>query len=204
MAAHPQTAPLVNYDSEGVWSLKSDSVPFNNAVMDFIRLRRVRDVLLVARWDYYVETDKGTERVRLGLLDTITALRKTGARVWIMRQVPKYPWNVPKALASAVLHGHDPETLGLPASVYRAQSQVQDPIFEGLPAQASGVTVLDPTDLFVNSSGRCKVAQGGETLYYDSDHVSAAGAMMLRPLFEPIFEDMAKNRALVQNNGGGQ
>ena len=99
----------------------------------------------------------------------------------------------------ARLRGHDPEKLGLSLDEYRQEMQVQDPIFAGVDAKAPSVTVLDPTQLFATSSGRCRVAQGGEALYWDADHVNIAGAMMLRPLFGPIFAGAGKSPALVQD-----
>ena len=107
-----------------------------------------------------------------------------------MRQVPKHRWDVPQALASAVLCGRDPEELGLPLAKQREACQLQDPIFEGV--SAPGVTVLDPTDLFVSRTNLCRVAKDGRALYCDSDHLTVAGAMLLRPLFEPIFQGMGK------------
>jgi peptidoglycan/LPS O-acetylase OafA/YrhL len=200
-ATHSQTAPLLDYESKGVWSLNGDSVAFNNAVIEFIRSKHISDVLIIARWDYYIDADKGTDRLRSGVLATINALQDSGARIWIMRQVPKYPWNVPKALASAVLHGRNVEELGRPLAEQRKESQLQDPIFEGLAAKFPNVTVLDPTGLFVDASSRCRVAQDGKALYLDTDHVNVAGAMMLRPLFKPVFESIGKSAAAVQDKG---
>jgi len=186
-ATHSQTAPLVGFESQGAWSLGRDSVGFNNAVADFIRRQRVSNVLIIARWDYYIETDKGTERLHQGVLATIKALHDSGAKIWIMRQVPQYPWDVPKALATAVMHGQNPEDLGLPRPEQQAQARRQEPIFEGITSSFPEVTVLDPTAFFLDAAGRCRVAKNGQALYFDSDHVSAAGTMMLQPLFEPIF-----------------
>lgn len=202
-ATHSQTAPLIGYDSQGIWSLKNDSIPFNNAVLEYVRSRHVPEVLIVARWDYYIETDKGADRLRVGLVDTINALQKAGAKIWIMRQVPKYPWNVPKALATAVLHGQNPEELGLSLAQYRTECERQDAIFGELARQFPGLTILDPTALFATSSGRCKVAAGGRALYFDSDHVNNAGAMILRPLFEPMFDGAGAAPGLVEQSAGG-
>lgn len=200
-AAHSQTAPLVGYESKGVWSLNGDSIPFNNAVVEFIRSNHISNVLIIARWDYYIDIDKGTDRLRSAVLATINALQNSGTGIWIMRQVPKYPWNVPKALASAVLHGRNVEELGRPLAEQHKESQLQDPIFEGLAAKFPNVTVLDPTDLFADASSRCRVAKDGKALYLDTDHVNVAGAMMLRPLFESIFEGISKSAASVQDKG---
>jgi hypothetical protein len=192
-ATHSKTAPLVGYESRGVWSLNEDSLAFNAAIVRFVRDKHISNVVMIARWDYYITEDKGTDRLHRGVMATISALENSGARIWIMRQVPKYSWNVPKALASAVLHGHDPEQLGRPLAEQRIQTQIQSPIFEGV--GSSNVTVLDPTDLFVDASGRCRVAKDGKALYFDTDHVNVAGAFMLRPLFEPIFGGGEKKSA---------
>jgi len=186
-ATHSQTAPLVGFESKGDWSLGHDSVGYNKAVVEFICHQTVRNVLIIARWDYYIEADKGTARLHSGLLDTIDALSKSGVKIWIMRQVPRYPWNVPKALASAVLHGENPQDIGLSLVEEQSQARKQDPIFEGITEHFPEVAILDPAKLFVDASGRCRVSKDGEPLYFDTDHVNVAGNFMLRPLFEPIF-----------------
>ena len=143
--------------------------------------------------------DGETARLRRGLLDTISALKDTGARIWIMRQVPQHRWNVPNALAYAVWHGGNPEELGVPLTEQREASRLVDPIFEGLATEFPGVTVLDPTELFVRPKAKnlCRVAEGGKALYCDTAHLTVAGAMLLRPLFEPIFRGMGKAPAPV-------
>jgi peptidoglycan/LPS O-acetylase OafA/YrhL len=197
MASHSQTAPLADYDSEGEWSLKGDSIAFSHAILDFVATRHIRDVLIVARWDYYIDVEKGTEKLRHELESTLRALQPMGARVWILRQVPKYEWNVPKALATAVLHRRDPEKLGLTEADYRAQAAAQNPIFDKLERDFPNVKVLDPAGYFLDGSGRYRVAQDGHAIYLDSDHVSDRGALLLRPLLEPIFDGNRRTAALV-------
>ena len=194
-ATHNSTAPLVGYESK-ISDLKKDNITFNNVVVEFIRTKRVSDVVLVAMWRGHV-AESDTARIRRGLLDTIVALKDTGTRIWIMRQVPQHRWNVPDALTSSVFHGNDPEELALPLTEYRKQFQNQSPVFEGLATKFPSVTVLDPTDLFVDVTGRCRVAKDGKALYCDTDHLTVAGAMLLRPLFEPIFQGMGKAPAPV-------
>ena len=140
-----------------------------------------------------MESDKGTANLRQALLNTVETLQNAGVKVWIMREVPKYPWSVPKALAAAVLHRHDPGELGLPLAAYRAQTQEQDPIFDGLGTKYSNVRILDPTEQFSDGTGRCRLSKDGQSLYFDADHVNTSGAMMLGPLFGPIFGDLGKS-----------
>ena len=82
--------------------------------------------------------------------------------------------------------------MGLPLVEFRKEYQRQDTIFAGLSVRFPGVTILDPSDLFVTNN-LCRVVVGGKALYCDDNHVSTDGAMLLRPLFEPIFQGIKKN-----------
>lgn len=196
-ATHSATSPLVGYEDSSRDSLKGDSLAFKETVVEFVSMQHVSNVLLIARWDHYIASDQGTDRLRSYLEPTIKNLTESGANVWIMRQVPKQRCNVPQSLASAVLYGRDLEELALPFDVFRRDFQLQDPLFEGLSRKYVGVTVLDPTDVFyVAGTTRCRIAEGGRSLYCDGDHLSSAGALLLRPLFEPVFVEIDRGRSL--------
>jgi hypothetical protein len=49
--------------------------------------------------------------------------------------------------------------------------------------------VLDPAPLFLDKDGRYGVEKDGTILYYDDEHLSEEGSMLLAPLFEPVFHD---------------
>ena len=130
-ATHLATFPSIEYESRHEQSLKKDSLPFNRAILAYIRTKQVPHVLIIARWDYYLDHDEGAAGVRHALLATAQALQDTGVRIWIMRQVPMYHWNVPRALAFAVMNGHDLEALGLPLAEHRREVQRHDVMFKG-------------------------------------------------------------------------
>lgn len=199
-ATHSGAAPLVGYEGKYDCSLKEDTIPFNSAVVEFIRRKRVGNVVLIARWELYIKADKGTERLRSGVLAMVDALLDSGAKIWIMRQVPKHHWDVPSSLTATVLRGGDPEELGLPLSEHLNELENQNPIFEGIAGKLPTVTILDPTELFLTSNNLCRVAMGGEALYYDYNHLTVAGAMVLRPLFDPIFRGISRNREPTKKN----
>jgi len=181
-AIHSATAPLVGYRS-GKSDLLDKGIPYNSAIADFICNQRIRNVILVARWG-----KSSIDPVRSSMVATITALRKSGAKIWILREVPIQHWNVPDALALTIWHGGDTEKLGLPIAAYRSACQRQNPIFEDLTKQFPCVTILDPTPYFVDPSNDiCRVIAHNTALYTDDNHLSSSGAMILRPLFEPIF-----------------
>jgi hypothetical protein len=62
---------------------------------------------------------------------------------------------------------------------------VEDQLFKGI--SSANATVLDPAGLFLKSDKQLLVVDGGKDLYFDDHHLSVAGAMRLRPLFEPVF-----------------
>ena len=187
-ATYVSTCPAVGFESIGKWSLKRDSVAFNDAVVSFIRDKKVSNVVMVGFWGSYMDHGDST-RIRRGLIDTIDALKGTGTRIWIVRQVPQQQYhNVPVALALATIyHRGDPETFGIPLAEQRKAYNTQNCIFEGLDRYPR-VTVLDPTGSFVDSDSICRVAKNGKALYIDNQHLTVAGAMELRPLFTPLFE----------------
>lgn len=196
-ATHSSTPPLIGYVCTGQYSLKNESIAFNEAIAEFIRRHHVSDVLLVADWGGYgskTDADNTIPELHRGLLATISALKGSGTRIWVMKQVPEHRWNVPRALASTVFFGGDPEQVGLPLAEHRKVLQRHDPIFEGL--AALDVSVLDPTELFVRNADMCQAAEGGKALYWDNQHLTIHGAMLLRPLFEPIFRRIGKNKSV--------
>ncbi len=178
---------LIGYVSRDPYSLMEDSIAYSNAIVAFIHRTHISDVIIVANWNGY---DDGTGQFRHDLIATINALRDFDARIWIMKKVPSPRWNVPKALASVVFNGGKPEELGVTLSEHLADCRLQNINFEGL--AAPGVTFLDPTSYFVNPKGLCQVEEDGQALYWDNSHLTVHGAMLLHPLFEPIFDRINK------------
>jgi len=189
-ATHSAMTPLLGYEDRNGFSLEAKSAAaFKEGVLDFVRSRQVRHVVLAARWDYYLDSDQGTSRLRHHLLATLEKLRAEGAEVLILRQVPKQPWDVPRALALTVFSGGDAAKIGGTCADHRAAMARQDPLFADLENLVPGTQVLDSSTLFVQDSDAAKlrVAVNGVALYRDADHLTAQGSLVLRPLFEPYF-----------------
>ncbi|MFO1482522.1 MAG: acyltransferase family protein [Verrucomicrobiaceae bacterium] len=197
-AVHAGIPPLIGYQSP---SDVSDVISFNNAIAAFIRSNRVGHVILVAKWGGYVGDGRGRE----GLVRTVNALKDTGTRIWIMRQVPKPRWLVPLAMATKVVRGADPDDIGLPLAEHQLDCQRQSSLFEGIAGESAQVTVLDPTGLFVNPQKQlCRVVANGRVLFCDDNHLSAAGAHMLRPLFVPVFQGITQGKASPAGDKGAK
>jgi peptidoglycan/LPS O-acetylase OafA/YrhL len=187
-ATHSSTCPLVGFRSLGKYSLGRQSPAFNNAVVRFIRSRNIRDVILVGHWATYL--DEGD--LYRAFTRTLITLENTGARVWIMKEVPEQRCTRPPiTLACAVMRHYDPETLGVAVTDYRQASRTQDEVFKRLTHEFPNVAVLDPATFFVahNNQKRAiyRMAENGKSLYADSTHLTVIGALQLRPLLKPIF-----------------
>lgn len=186
-ATHLANAPLVGYVGTNSFSLKEESVSFNSNVVKFSLSNRISDVILACSWDAI-----RTDQLRATLVATVNAFYGSGTRIWILKQVPRQRWSVHDKLAPAALHGFDPESIGLPLGEYRKEFQSQNRIFEEVASKFPNVTILDPSVYFVNSNKLCRVAKDGVALYSDDNHLTVAGAMLLRPLFEPVFQGIRK------------
>jgi peptidoglycan/LPS O-acetylase OafA/YrhL len=134
-------------------SAGTDMVLQNDVILDLVRTQRVPRVLLVGRWDIHLDKPGSVVVVRQHLHDTLRALQEVGAQVWLLRQVPRPGWNVPRGLAAAARWGfEDPRNLTLPLSRHEEEFHQQDLLFEGLTDLFPNVRVLDPTSCFLNEA----------------------------------------------------
>ena len=187
-AFYSGTPPMLDYIGTNPYSLKERCPEHSKAVVDFVRRKRVPNVLLVAFWVAYpIEkpTPDQPSPVQVDLENTVAALQEAGAKVWLMRQVPIFPQDVPRVLGLATMRKIDPAPLYRMEDWHNLSLVDYDPIFKGL--EQRGVIKLDPAPFFVRN-GLCTYLQGDYPLYIDSNHLSLHGADQIRPLFSPLFE----------------
>lgn len=184
VAWHSVTAPVLGFRSTDHWSLAGDSVAFNQAVFEFARDRRVTDVLLAALWGSY----RPMTELRAALDRTLSALAGLGIRTWVLREVPRHRVPVPEALIHRELFGTDLRPYQNTAADYARQGEWLNQALAGLSVAPTGV--LDAGPLLLED-GRLRMTQGGEALYYDMGHLTAAGARLVAPALRPVFSDCA-------------
>lgn len=181
------TPPVSGYPSNNR-KVRGQEEQLHAAVVEFVRRERVAAVVLVANWNGYLrQDDENPERLRAGLRQTVRLLTEAGARVWILAQVPRQRKDIARVLPLTLLRGRDPAELGTPRAEQEEMLRRQAPIYASLNKEFPQVRLLDPTGAFSDLAGRCQVVEGGRALYFDSSHLSPAGALKLRPLFAPIF-----------------
>ncbi len=191
LASYPATAPILDYQSHQPASLGSDSEPWSQAIADHIASQHISNVLLVARWSAYgspgstTKNSQSRQYIATKLAATVRALREAGARVWIMKDVPVQPVDVPKAMAIALRKGSSGD-VGITKANYLISSGLEDEMLRA--AATNGATILNPEPYFFRNRETCLLMSSGYPLYSDNNHVSNRGAMMLMDLFDPIFE----------------
>ena len=105
--------------------------------------------------------------------------------VFMVRPIPEMPVNVPKTAArNSFFLGQSPD-ISVSLDEYHAR---QSFVWEAQDAAAAqcGVKILDPLP-YLCWDGKCHGTKDGKALYYDDDHLSEAGALLLLPMFEKVF-----------------
>jgi hypothetical protein len=197
------TAPLL-----GTWRPAEGkaALEFHEAALDYIRRHHVPSVVLISYWANYTEgsatgsseffitddetlmlnAETGLAVLERGLQRTIQALRESGVRqISILRQVPEQPIHVKDVLAARMLAGLSIDHLGATRESYRKRQHRVDAILARI--RAPEVRILDPEQAMFGSNERTILIQNNRVTFEDEGHVSVEGALLMKPVFEPVF-----------------
>jgi hypothetical protein len=208
VAAKVATLPVID-----VWrqSKHKQTVAWNDAVMSFIRTKRIPNVILVSRWAVNVEgtpdgntktlitgpasrgfsKSESQQALRVGLLQTVGRLRQLGASVWVLGQVPLQTDDPRKEVFRAVYFGRMiPKGVGIEQHTGRQENVTA--VFDSI---KDFVTWLEPAATCFNQEGASRIGDRHGAYYADSDHLSPYGAeVLLAPVLEPVFAEMRISR----------
>lgn len=146
----------------------------NRATFAAIRANpAIRRVYLAAFWANGAYDDPAF----VNRLDrTIAALRAEGRQVVLIGPVPPQSFDVPRHLAHLGRAGRLQEARGVDRTWVEARTVHLHTLFARW--QAKGVGLIDPVAALC-SNGKCLIEQGGKPLYFDSHHLSVAGARLI-------------------------
>lgn len=161
--------PVLGYDAKDPRCATA-----NRAAFDAIRTDpAIRRIYLAAFWANGDFDDPGF----VAKLDrTIADIRAQGREVVLIGPVPPQPFDVPRHLAHLAQAGHLSEARGVERAWVEARTVNLGILFARW--QARGVRLIDPIKALC-SSGRCLLEQNGHPLYFDSHHLSVAGAQLV-------------------------
>jgi len=200
----------------GTWRPSSDrsSIEWNQAMLDLVKARQVKNVFLVSRWAVNIEgrpngnmetlivddestgtsSEESKSALRRGLKKTLAELSRAGATVWIMKQIPLQKENPVRVLsrAAALPAGRAPK--GVSLDDHRIRQANANAVLDEF--AGDNVHILDPADFCFDSSGHSLIGGQGKSYYMDIDHLSPYGAgVLLRKMFEPVFAEMKGSRS---------
>ena len=174
--------------------------------LSYIRDKDIKNVFIVASWSSYVMGGPRGERqhrvaepgsmsnspeqaqnvLQKHLSSMVQELASEGRTIYIMKQVPQQSFADPRsAFYKAIAMGKEIPIQGISISTNAAYRQLADEAIDAV-AKIPRVQAIDPSRILCEKSG-CPVRRGETLLYRDNDHVSLTGAMLLKPLFTPIF-----------------
>lgn len=133
------------------------------------------------------------------LLETVQLLKKNGINtIYFVASLPQASANVPQSsntLAQLLKFSTEEvnELLGESIAQYKERTAKTKEVLLKL-AKEENIHLLNPAPYFANTghSGYA-VVDDRHAFYYDDDHLSIDGALLLKPLFEPIFAAMQEN-----------
>ncbi|MET0319652.1 MAG: acyltransferase family protein [Duganella sp.] len=121
-----------------------------------------------------------------GLRDTVTTLQAAGKRVVVLKDVPMFDFDPPRALAMAYIPGRRALAALLQLSPHTERYEVDqrnvlnrqditDTYVDAAGLGMAHVTVLNPWQALCTHN-RCSIGADQQLYYFDNQHVSASGA----------------------------
>lgn len=194
MACYSATPPLSKYIPSPLLSssLGRRTPDYADAVVTYLEENKVSNVLLAARWSGYVIADQklpatdSPNDLASALLSTVGDLGDRGIRVWILREVPNHRAEVPKILVSAEVRGTDVGGFASGVDDVANQNEWFDELAPEL--RRRGARIIDLADLLWDEDvGHFAIQRDGVPIYFDTHHLTRAGARMLSSALDPIF-----------------
>src|SRR5206468_7099452 len=128
MIVHPATAPLLDFSRDYPDALVGrDALEFTARAAQYVRDHSVKRVLIAAAWEAYAidaTDDRPATTFDRTLARTVDEIRAAGAEVWLIKDVPGMPFNVPRALSRACVAGGDIAALRPSLAAYAADHAV--------------------------------------------------------------------------------
>ena len=178
---HAATAPVLNWFTVSQFGLNKEAIPFNDAVVSYIRSRQISSVIIIANWSGYAEI--GGRDFSAALLATVRQIVAARANVWIMLSVPSHAFDVPRIMSRSVISHSDITPFQTTTAALDKFDKIDPAVIAQM--ESAGVRILDPKPRFLDPTGQRYVFQSdGVILYRDKHHLTPRGAnLMLLPFF---------------------
>lgn len=146
---------------------------FNQHVFDVIKDYDIKVVIIAARWDQL------RQRGLTGLAETVSRIRATGAKVYVIGQSPMFSFDT-----SVMSY----RKAGVDGTGHASWYFSFDPrINQHLKGEVGAAAFIDPTQTFCRER-RCDYMRDGHLLFDDYGHFSAYGSDLAVRSYFPIVE----------------
>lgn len=190
------TAPVLDAYWQNEYTNPKDVKAFNHAVFEYIKQKRIPNVVLAGYWEYYTD-DKGSIPFDSALLSTIERLVQAGTRPYLLLQVPHPRFSAPKALAMTSIFNYDLTPFLAKPTGWNGLNGEGGVILKRI--GSVGGHILDPRPSFMDAAGQHFIVEkNGISLFRDAHHLSATGAkMMLVPFLREVLNLQGTTRHAV-------
>jgi hypothetical protein len=199
--------PLLDFDTgaskrQNIASCNSS----NRATINLIIAQRIPLIFLVARWPKYshrseygregvffdpshaIDLDDYSAPLRAAMDATLADLARNGIHAVLVMDVPEMGYDVPNALAKAILTRSE-ANLAPSRQIVRQRQALAAEVVSSIALKYHPI-VVDPNPDLCDQQ-RCFMKKDGVILYRDSDHLTRSGARMISHIFDSVFADTA-------------
>ncbi len=185
---------------------KHDCQKFNEQVFQYVKQTHISSVVLVGRWTYYTvgttkpdehayisvdvtkeaSQDSSRDAFRHGLRTTIAKYKDIGVHVLIVKDNPQQRYAPVDVAKRHMLSGEEVDRFSVHANEHSLNQAWVAKAFDEI--RDSGASILDLDDILCRDQ-RCPLMVNDKFIYFDDDHLSIDGAMLLYPKLKKLLDD---------------
>lgn len=197
LAMRPATPPIIHHGTQSSPAQIATANALGNSVIRFATSGEVEAVLIVGVWSAYFRQPQFDDT----LIQTIDELRSASCRVYLMKDVPCYEFDVANSLVRYEWHGMDIGSLALSLQDYHDQNRGLERILPRLIER--GVTILDPIPFLRARSqdNTIPICDADGAFYCDAHHLSPHGVRTIGPALTPMIDELAQLAARHEPSG---
>jgi peptidoglycan/LPS O-acetylase OafA/YrhL len=196
---------------------------FQEELLEYLRTRRPRTLILVSRWSWYTngysnaELDfnpdfsttvhrhtnqslsPATEKSNLqflteGLIDLASICQECGVVLWVVKQVPELQGSTPARDVLLWSVGRRSQLPEYRTSIDQHRARQVNPEKMFRSISATGARLLDHAPYFFDADQMTIIAQDGRSCYRDEDHLTRHGIERLRGLVTEMLQEIKREK----------
>jgi peptidoglycan/LPS O-acetylase OafA/YrhL len=155
-------------------AIDPDCARFNQFVLDEIKAApALTTIVLAGFWAGGAYSNDENAKMLDQTVELLIGLKR---RVVLIGPVPPQPFNIPRHLANLAERGEAIDNIGADARAHLAKSAWITSHFKRWATR--GVVIVEPSKTLCTAT-RCAASRGGLPLYFDTHHLSLAGARII-------------------------